>query len=250
MHNMVPTKSALFAVTLVLTIIFLMPLLCIAEVQKSDTTTIGDILPPSIDISIERKEPGIIKFSPIVENIEIGQVYWEFGDGTSSRLRYPTHQYRTLSIPRMVTLTINNDDLLRASRFIIPSIRYEFEERFSVDIHANSIEPYFGNYIPEPYIDHIRRLSEMPSFHNLQSYLIWMSREEIISSFGSRGDMRRPNWSYIILVDPQIGRVENILGPVYNRFRYELTVTPERKFKDNEWQTEFRGLRPIWIQFK
>lgn len=227
----------------------LIPVTSQAQTVIADTTS-GEVQLPIIDITLERKENGQIKFVPVVENVEIGQVYWDFGDGTDSRLRYPKHQFRAMAIPRVVTLTINNDPGLSVSRFVNPSIRYDFEERFPVELSSRSVEPFFGNFIPESYKEHIRRLSEMPSFHNLQSYLIWLSREEIITSFGSRGDMRQPNWGYILLVDPRTGSVETILGAVYNRYRYDLTTISEKKYRDNEWQSELRGLRPIWIQFK
>lgn len=245
---MVLIQRALFTILLG---IFLMTVSGYAQAQVADTdTTYYEHPEPVLNIALERIEPGTIKFTPVFENIEIGQIQWDFGDGSNSRLRYPTHHYGTLSIPRVVTLTINNNERLSVSRYIHPGIYYDFESRFSVEIVAQSIEPFFGNFIPENYKDHIRRLSEMPSFHNLQSYLIWMSREEIISAFGSRGDMRNSTWSYILMVDPQRGSVENILGPVYNRYRYDLTAVPETKYRDNEWQTRLSGLRPIWIQFK
>ncbi len=245
---MVLIHRALFAIVLG---IFSMTVSGYAQAQVAETDTILSELPmPVLDIAMERIEPGTIKFTPVFENIEIGQVQWDFGDGSYSRLRYPTHHYGILAFPRLVTLTINNDEKLSVSRLIFPTINYDFESRFYVEIEAQTIEPFFGNYIPENHKDHIRRLSEMPSFHNLQSYLIWMSREDIISAFGSRGDMRNANWSYIIMVDPQRGNVETILGPVYNRYRYDLTSVPERKYKNNEWQTRLSGLRPIWIQFK
>ena len=246
---MVRIKCALLAIGLGLPVICLMPVLSNAQSPAADTT-LGEVLSPFIDIAIERKEAGVISFTPIVENVEIGQVQWDFGDGTVSRLRYPTHRFSTVTIPRVVVLTLNDNPELTASRFINPSIWYDFEERFTIQIQSRSVEPFFGNFIPETYKEHIRRLSEMPSFHNLQSYLIWLSREEIISSFGSRGDMRNPSWSYIILVDPQMGRVETILGPVYNQYRYDLISDQEIKYRDNEWQSGIRRLRPIWIQFK
>lgn len=246
---MVRIKSALFAIMIGLSGIFLVPVS--NQAQSTDTdTTLGEVLSPIVDIAIERKEEGVIRFTPVIENVEVGQVQWDFGDGTISRLRYPTHRFNATAIPRVVTVIINSDPELSATRFVNPAIRYDFEERFPVQISSRSVEPFFGNYIPETYREHIRRISEMPSFHNLQSYLIWMAREEIISSFGSSGDMRNPNWGYIILVDPQRGSVETILGPVYNRYRYDLTSVQETKYRDNEWQSELRGLRPIWIQFK
>lgn len=246
---MVQFKSALFAITTGFLGIFLMPVSSQAQTTDADTT-LSDQLLPVIDIELERKEEGIIKFRPVIENIEVGEIYWDFGDGNVSRLRYPTHHFRAAAIPRVVSVIINSDPVLTATRFVNPAIRYDFEERFPVEISRRSVEPFFGNYIPDTYKEHIRRLSEMPSFHNLQSYLIWMAREEIISSFGNSGDLRNPNWGYIILVDPQMGGVETILGPVYNRYRYDLTSAQETKYRDNEWQSELGRLRPIWIQFQ
>lgn len=229
--------------------VFFLFSLSLAQTVAPDSTMI-EIDESVVEISVERLPDGEFKFYPFTENIEIVQIEWDFGDGHHSRLRSPTHSYNVKTIPRTVHLRINNNDALSATRVVYPFIRYEFGRAIDSNIEATSIEMYAGSFVPESYKEHIRRLSEMPSFHNLQSYLIWLSREEIITTFGSRGDMRSANWAYVLLADPQSGRIDTILGPVLNRYRYDLVAADKVKYLDSEWPDHFRGLRPIWIQFK
>jgi hypothetical protein len=72
-----------------------------------------DVLPfLSMDISLI-VEDGSVFFAPIVEQITIACVHWDFGDGFDSDLPEPVHTYDKPGRYR-ITMTLNDDPVLQA----------------------------------------------------------------------------------------------------------------------------------------
>ena len=81
---------------------------CNNSFSKSDTLIISDTIAPDPNFSFYPNPAcpnDLISFNPSEYN---GKTYlWDFGDGSTSSLKYPSHQYATTGI-KTITLTVKN----------------------------------------------------------------------------------------------------------------------------------------------
>ena len=196
----------------------------------------------------DRLGGGAFRFRAETLYPEILDFTWDFGDGFGSPLRSPRHTFRPVTIPRVVTLRARGDREYSHSETILPFIEYDFEPRVLAAVDAREIFRYAGRFIPDHYQPFLRELRQLRTLPDLQSVLIRLRRDEVLSGFGGRESGLNHPESYLLLTNPVTGEVAAVLSSQRGDFRYDLT-SEERRYNEAEWQERFRSYRPIFVRF-
>ena len=121
----------------------------------SKRVAIREDQPPSADFRFAPSSPSILDSVQFTDTSadEDGQIaawYWEFGDGTTSAERHPTHQYATKG-PFTVTLSVTDDDGLTGDTEktvvivnLAPSVVFAWSVAGTGDGSRLAVEPRVG----------------------------------------------------------------------------------------------------------
>ena len=197
-----------------------------------------------IDFEIEPISDNHYRFIPKPVNLSVTNVEWNFGDGNRTTDTQPTHTYLNMRQPRQVTLRLNRSPELEVIKTIQPSgniIRVENPRAHPIDREA-------GYFVPFHQREYIQRIAGMRNYQALQSYIQRMIDGKVLTGWGAP-DKVRVNHSYIIITDPETENVEAILSPVRFNARFDVMAGDVVRYGNDEWMENFRGYRPIFIQF-
>ncbi|MCH8569676.1 MAG: PKD domain-containing protein [Balneolales bacterium] len=218
--------------------------------RRSDQLTVdfGDII--QIDFTAQHLSDNRFRFSPIVQNLSVFDIQWDFGDGNASRQNEPVHAYGRNDQSHVVTLTINQSPDLRIQKRVQPdgSLTPESEHSRTPEPRPAVRAERSNTYdVPAGHTEFINSILGVNSGRELETLLTRLNRSGHIQH-GRRADVRRPSESYIVIIDPASLSIHALLSPVRRNERTNLI--DQRLINNAQLGDEFRGFGSIWIEFK
>jgi len=190
-----------------------------------------------INFNIIEESENTFTFVPILKNLSVYSLEWDFGDGETSKETTPTHDFGADFTGSLISLIINSSgDLLEQK---------QIGEIEKIDNTDNIDE--LGFVIPPNITSYVENTIRLKDGNSLTKYLNNLSERNILM-VGRQSDINNPTLSYLAIINPQDNLVIAILSPVESGMRYNL-ITNET-ISNSELRMKFRGLGSVWFQFK
>ncbi len=161
-----------------------------------------------LDFTVQPQGEGTYLFTPVVKNIKLTSVRWEFGDGNASEEMNPTYSYKQHGIYD-VTLTLNQQNDLQVSRAVA------FQTQLATETSAPERESGLDQ-VTEQERETLDRLLTRTSFNELMKELK-LHKYKGALVYGKKKAFPHPEECYVFIVNPQNKAVVAVLTPGLNK---------------------------------
>ena len=173
-----------------------------------------------LSFKIEKKESAALSFQPVIENLSISSIDWDFGDGSTSTEYNPLHKYKD-SRRHKVTLTLNHSDSLKITRDILPDGTV---------------------FIETPQLTFVQELFQVKDFKELNKLLkYYKSKGKLM--YGKKEAFLYPEKCLIFIVDPNTENIVAVLGHGKEERVNLLSDEIVYNLRDN-----YQGQVPIYVE--
>ncbi|MFW6347539.1 MAG: hypothetical protein ACOC2C_02875 [Cyclonatronaceae bacterium] len=222
----------------------------------------------SLDFSATRVGTGGYQFQPLIENIAVKEIRWDFGDGLSSRQLNPRQAFtpEQMEQPRMVSFTLNGRPELTIKKELRPDGNLYTvanpEENVSEEQDAprhdartataprdtpeEESPPAPASYrIPAAHQNVIDELLRSQRWEQAQRLLTGFQQENSQLKFGNSTSVGREHIAecYVLVLNPDSQMVEAVLSPEQAGIRQNLrNGQPVEDMRDR-----YSGRAPVWV---
>jgi hypothetical protein len=173
-----------------------------------------------LSFKIEKKESAALSFQPVIENLSISSIDWDFGDGSTSTEYNPLHKYKD-SRRHKVTLTLNHSESLKITRDILPDGTV---------------------FIETPQLTFVQELFQVKDFKELKNLLkYYKSKGKLM--YGKKEAFLYPEKCLIFIVDPNTENIVAVLGRGKEERVNLLSDEIVYNLRDN-----YQGQVPIYVE--
>lgn len=205
------------------------------EEIRTVTLDFSDLI--SVDFSVASSGNDILTFKPIVKNLSISSLEWDFGDGTKSYEQSPRQIYLDKEKTYNVKLTVNRNK------------SFSIEKKISADGKWLAGSPA---KLPVSSVNPVPKSSEdlkSSLFKETQADLLLSRFQDLKSagrlSFGSKKDFLFPEKCWVVVYHPQTKEISAWLEPVSDGYQDVKSGKTVKNLKD-----AYKGLSAIWVEFK
>ncbi|MCF8267466.1 MAG: PKD domain-containing protein, partial [Ignavibacteriales bacterium] len=198
-----------------------------------------------INFKAENLPGNALKFEPMIENLNVKQIKWDFGDNSYSMEITPIHKYKKNGVYE-VKLNVNADPGLITSKFLDQTGNEADEVPSEIIINSIRREPDFVPPVPKALQELMEKqtvqdLSGIKDSKDVIGYLEVMRSQGKIT-YGKKSDFIKPELCYLLVYDNELKSITNFLTPMnegrYDIFSGELIKDVSQKFK---------GKTGIWL---
>lgn len=212
----------------------------------------------NLDFTAQRIGTGGFLFKPLIQNLAVSNVKWDFGEGMHSNQLHPRRAFTTeqMQEPRLITLEINGREDLRVIKELHPDGSLQTPE--SSEPESAEEAPVEVTTAPEPRVDAPEAFDVPAGHQQLIDGLIraqrWEQARQVLSGyqqgserlrFGNRDAVGTENTadSYILIIQPDNRKIEAVLSPEVDGNRQNL----RNGSFIADVQEQFRGRAPVWV---
>ncbi len=161
-----------------------------------------------MDFAVQPQDDGTFLFTPVVKNIALTNLRWEFGDGNASEEINPNYSYKQHGIYD-VTLTLNQQNDLQVSRAV--AYQTHLNTEIKVPEHESGLER-----VTDQEQETLGRLLSKARFTELMKELkIYKYKGALV--YGKKKAFPHPEECYLFIVNPKSEAVVAVLTPGLNK---------------------------------
>ncbi len=202
-----------------------------------------------LDFTVSRVGDHQFQFNTTAGILSVSSLEWDFGDGSRSREPNPRHTYQNMTRPKQVTLRFNQSSDLEVVKRLPPTGLATPLSGRQAPFRARNIDQPAEFTVPFQLRDYINTISGISHNEDLEVYVKRLLDSEILARAGSQSRVRRPENSYVVILNVQTGTISAILSPISRDSRFDLLSGDSSRFRENEWRVFFRGYSPLWLEF-
>lgn len=215
-----------------------------------------------LDFSATPVGTGGYQFQPLIENLAVKQVAWNFGGGLSSSRLNPRQAFTPAQMrePRRITLTLNGRQELSVEKELRPDGSLHPVESYNesrpaaqepdtqatrrTSADASEI-PVAAYPVPAAHESVVNALVRSQNWEQTQRILARARQENRRIRFGSREAIGASNTlqSYVIILNPDSRAVEAVLTPERGGMRQNLRNSENI----TNLRDDFAGRAPVWV---
>jgi hypothetical protein len=169
------------------------------KIKKEKTIEVDFSSVIRIDFNVIVKN-GLFSFKPIIENLSVFDLEWDFGDGTISREEKPALLFNDKK-DHIIKLTLNRNDHLSISKIISPTGNMTVIPKSDSSEKKEIVK----------YDNILDNLIQIQSFKALEKQLILYKNNHKLMFSGSQSDFIHPENCYVFIINTSSGEIVAIL---------------------------------------
>lgn len=182
------------------------------------------------DFKVKPLDGGAIQFEPVVENLSVSSILWDFGNGVTSNDLKSIYTFVEDSIHK-VSLTVNGLDEMKVVKYIDASGKIVEEIDYNSNTNDKKTNPI------------LEALSKRKTFDTVIEELIKYKKEgKLIFSVKSK-DFVDISLCYGMIVDPSTRKILSIISPGKNK---RVNILNGKTVPD--YRIKYKGKGIIWFQ--
>ncbi|MCK6602913.1 MAG: hypothetical protein L6Q77_13940 [Bacteroidetes bacterium] len=212
-------------------------ILTLFPLEESRTVTADFTALIEVDFTVTRLENDVLLFKPVIKNLSVSSLEWDFGDGSRSYEQAPRQIYLDQTQHYTVGLLVNKNKRFSVTKTLSGTGTLVSVEKAQVPAGSGAKSEKTGPGDPKKLLLSEKQAESLLSL--LEGY-----REAGKLVFGSKKDFLFPEKCWVVVYHPETKEIKGWLEPADGGYRDVTTGRKTSGLKD------YKGLSAIYIDFK